>query len=503
MYKYKLLSILLIASLCGCNLLGNQQPQQSLPVNGGLNTAADLQKALTGAYSDLQTFRENGDSQASDGMLIFGNEFLGDNAVFSGSFPTFAAIYTQTMSATNASITEMWNGEYEDINDCNIILAKLDALKDTTATQATKDNIRGQALFIRALQYFYLVNYFALPSGVKSNDSQMGVPLQIKPVTSSDNFRKPGRSSVDSVYIQITSDLNKAIDLLSSKNGPFRATPAAAYGLLSRIALIRHNYTDAAAYADTVINTGKFELLPDVTTYFTQEGSQESIFAIKNTPQTIYDAVNTSITALHNIKGKDAIQVSGSFKKAINSELNSRQKANLQADGAIAIDTRKTELIVGLDKNGNIIPGNPNNNGGSNSNKYEDFVNNSDNMPVLRYPGILLNRAEALARTQGINSESIHWLNKIRERAFRVKGGPISLIDYKASDFSTKQDLIDAILHERRIELAFEGQRTTTLQRTKQDVRGLPYDSPKLIFPIPQQQIDANGNIKQNPGYGD
>ncbi|HKK46487.1 MAG TPA: RagB/SusD family nutrient uptake outer membrane protein [Balneolaceae bacterium] len=502
MYKLKsTIILLLIVGLSGCDLLKNQEPQQSLPVNGGLDTVPELQHALTGAYNDLQTNTAN----ESFGETIFGSDIIADDAVFTGSFPTFQQIADQQMAANNGSIAAMWNGAYRDINDANIILDQLDKLKDTNASQSTIDNIRGQALFIRALQYYYLVNLFALPSGVSQGESQMGVPLQLTPVTSSADFSKPSRSPVDSVYMQITSDLQKAQGLLSSSNPRNQARPGAATGMLARIALIRHNYTDAASLANQVIQSGNYQLMPDVTTYFTNELSMESLFEIQNTVQDIPDASNTSITAVYNIGDRDDIQINSTFANALNSELNSRQKTALSSAGATAVDTRKSELIVGKDSNGDLIVEQSRSNysgGESNTNKYESTNNQDDNIPIIRYPEILLTRAEALARTQGINQESIDLLNQVRERAFTVNGGPQSLVDYIAADFNNQQDLIDAILLERRVELAFEGHRKTDLQRTKQDVRGLPYDSPQLVYPIPQTQIDANSNIKQNPGYG-
>src|SRR5699024_643069 len=129
------------------------------------------------------------------------------------------------------------------------------------------------------------------------------------------------------------------------------------------------------------------------------------------------------------------------------------------------------------------------------------------NVPVLRLSEMILTRAEGLAETNGVNQESIDLLNEIRTRAINVEtedggAGNQSLIEYTLADFQSKEELIDAILLERRVELAFEGHRKTDLQRRKMDVKEAAWDADKLVFPIPTSQMNSNKNICQNPGYG-
>ncbi len=84
-----------------------------------------------------------------------------------------------------------------------------------------------------------------------------------------------------------------------------------------------------------------------------------------------------------------------------------------------------------------------------------------------------------------------------------VSGGTATntLIEYTAASFTTKQELIDAILLERRVELAFEGDRFHTLHRRGLAIRTLLPDDNRITFPIPQQELDANPQMVQNPGY--
>ena len=130
---------------------------------------------------------------------------------------------------------------------------------------------------------------------------------------------------------------------------------------------------------------------------------------------------------------------------------------------------------------------------------------------VLRLPEVMFNCMEAQTRLAAdlasVPQDVFDQLNAIRTRAIIVRdanGNAVSdesAIEYDSGDFADKQELLDAILLERRIELAFEGQRLGDLQRLQQDITGLPYDDPSIAFPIPQDEIDANDNIQQNSNY--
>jgi hypothetical protein len=137
--------------------------------------------------------------------------------------------------------------------------------------------------------------------------------------------------------------------------------------------------------------------------------------------------------------------------------------------------------------------------------KYPDGVTNDDDAPLIRVTEMYLNRAEALAELNGVNQESITLINALRTRA--------GLTPWTLTTFTTKQAFINAILNERRKELAFEGHRRMDLLR-----RGLPLRSsgstaaiskpcdaasPRVILPIPNREIEINPGLQgqQNPGY--
>ena len=125
--------------------------------------------------------------------------------------------------------------------------------------------------------------------------------------------------------------------------------------------------------------------------------------------------------------------------------------------------------------------------------------NHGNDIPILRYPEVLINRAEALNEVNGPTQASINLLNEIRERA----GVPL----YSLSDFSSKEALRDQILIERGWEFFTEGLRRSDLIRhgiyiSSAIARGKPLAKPHhVLFPIPQKEIDANPALVQNPGY--
>jgi hypothetical protein len=135
--------------------------------------------------------------------------------------------------------------------------------------------------------------------------------------------------------------------------------------------------------------------------------------------------------------------------------------------------------------------------------KYPDARTNADDAPLIRVTEMYLNRAEALAERDGINQTSIDLINALRRRA--------GLPEFTLATFTTKQAFVDAILNERRKELAFEGHRRMDLLRKNKPLRttgptasiSAPCTGQKTILPIPQRELDINPSLKgqQNPGY--
>jgi hypothetical protein len=119
-----------------------------------------------------------------------------------------------------------------------------------------------------------------------------------------------------------------------------------------------------------------------------------------------------------------------------------------------------------------------------------------DNIPMIRLSEMYLTRAEALARTSGVNLESVDLLNAIAGRA------DDNFTDFTTGDFSTPTQLIDRILLERELELCFEGLNRYDLIRTGRKLKNKDLPENKYVLPIPKREIEiTKGSLVQNPGY--
>lgn len=455
--------IIVLILLSSCDNLSGPAPQGSINVES-LNNITKFKALLSGAYNGLQNYGSG---------VIFWDASMTAYVKGTVDFVTLRQISSQQMAPNNGVITGFWNQMYKSINELNIIIAKLPKLKG--ADQSAIDNVLGQAYFLRALLYYYLVKFYALPWGAKPDNSQMGVPLKLKPVLSTNDFHHLKRASVKDVYAQINKDLQTAHGLNITNTSPAMGTNGAVTALRARIALIQENWTNAAQFAGDVISSGNYKLLAKVTTYFQNELSAGSIFEIVNSSNDNPGDGNTSISTLYNLKGRPGAQLGSAFKADLKKVVTPAQKAALNTHNMTAVDTRVTELLSTKAKPPLTIDDY------THTNKYEDAINHSDNDPIIRFPEMILTRAYALAEINGNNlskdTEAITLLNEIRKRAIIVKKpngskGDESLIEYSAADFQTQQQLLDAISLSRSITLSFEGHRKTDLQRRHKNVDG-------------------------------
>ena len=153
-------------------------------------------------------------------------------------------------------------------------------------------------------------------------------------------------------------------------------------------------------------------------------------------------------------------------------------------------DKRRTQLIYA---------GNPNITNPISKNEQTSFKfnnpNQRDDVSMMRLAEVYLNKAEALAKVNGINNESLDLLNEIRNRA--------GIDEVSASDFASDEAFVQAILNERHVEMAFEGMGRFDFIRTGRDLKNPDLSEEMKVLPIPKREVDlSKGTLKQNPGYG-
>lgn len=424
----------------------NIEPEQSISTNVALSTDKGVRTALVGAYDLLS------DNDVWGGGQHLSELFADDgDQIWAGTFEEPEEIFMKTILVQNGDVERMWTEGYETINLVNNILASL-----SVVDAADQSGIEAEAKFIRAAIYFDLVNLFGKTYVDGTPSSNPGVPIIKDPTSAITPELDVSRNSVEDVYQAIISDLTFARDNLPETNG-FRATTYAASGLLSRVYLMQENYSAAQQEADRVIESGLFSLLNDYSAVFNQPGNTpEDIFTIEVTSQ---DGVNDFITfyASPDNGGRGDIDI---------------REAHLDKyeDG----DQRKDAFYI--DENGI-----------TRTNKWVQNASQDGNINVIRLSEMYLTRGEARFRS-GDLAGAVEDLNVIRERAGLTKWDESSIT-------------LDGILNERRLELAFEGHLFRDMKRTKRDIQGIPFNADRLVYPIPQRELDVNPNLTQNPGY--
>ncbi|MGH2567601.1 MAG: RagB/SusD family nutrient uptake outer membrane protein [Bacteroidota bacterium] len=492
MNKQKLFLIaFIVAGLVGCTDFLVESPQQSLDLDQVLNNAEGLRGLVTGMYNATQ------DADISGGNYNVIPEIMADNVVWTGSFTTYLDFHQHRMNPDNGNTVAWWTDSYVAINLANIVLETVDQISDPTISDAQKNIWRGDASFVRGMAYFELARVYAKPWVPNGANTHLAVPVRTKPVKSSADFENLPRNTMAEVFARADADFKQAATLLPNERvrADRRATSYSALGYLMRMEMVKQNYSAAADYAQQIV-AGGFTLTAAPNGPFVTKFSTESVYEVAHLA-TDNPGVNAGQNAFYAPTangGRGDIKISAAFVTAIGQIITPAQQAAVGAAGGTATDLRRTTLLNGLV---------------ANTSGSLKFVNatRDNNVLNLRYADVLLTRAEALAEQAAslaaVPAEVYTLVNTVRKRAITVTGGTATnaLIEYGPASFASKQELIDAILLERRVELAFEGDRFYTLHRRGLSIQGDAPNSNSITFPIPQQEIDANPNMVQNPGY--
>ncbi|WKN29669.1 RagB/SusD family nutrient uptake outer membrane protein [Porifericola rhodea] len=479
----KLFIIALTAlTITACNDELELSPQQSLSDELAFSDALAAEGVLIGAYNLLQDIHVFG----SQPQVVA--DYQTDNVNFVGSFTTLQQINNYSVNADNGTVSEVWQDHYEAILAANAVIANVPGIEDPALTDDLKNQLVGEATFIRALCYFNLVNYYAQPYQV-ANGANLAVPLVLEPFTGEVILYE--RSSLEAVHQQIITDLNQVRELLPAKIEQGRASSTAATALLSRLRLYRGEWEQAASLANEVIGTEGYALATDYSFY--NSVSVEHIFTIENTE---IDFENQS----------DEESGSGSWDSYYEpNNQGGRGDAPFSSDLMSAFEEESGDLRYQLKEKGTTFSGDS----AIFTTKYDDGALNSSDPSIIRVSEMVLNRAEALAELNGINQESIDLMNLVRERA--------GLTAWNLTTFDSKDALLEAIAVERRKELCFEGHRRMDLLRRGLPLRteesipesaapigagiGVKAGDNNAIFPIPQRERDLNPDLEQNPGF--
>ena len=479
-------SLLALALLAGCNVL-DKDPLPSISPSNFFKTADDAEAAITAAYDGIQ-----GTGAYAQELNVVG-EMPSDNCTSTNG--DVAAMDNIAWMSSTSQVNNVYREAYIAINRANAVLKYVPALD---MVSGRKNSILGEARFLRALSYFNLVKLYG------------GVPLRLEPTESG----APGvlnlpRTSAEQVYQRVVTDLTEAEPLLLSAN-PTRATKGSANALLARVQLTQRNWTAAQAAANKVITgSGGYALANNYKSLFPADNKGESVFEVQFSGNSDGGTFNILPDLL-----LPAPPATYSFPK-----FNIPTAELIQyADTANDLRWRYIGRTNAGRDHGSYVDG-----GRGNGNDRGPFVykwpsnpngfNSPDNYYVLRYADVLLMYAEAANEQAGPSADALDKLNLVRQRA------GLTALTTASAEATSKQALRNEIDRQRRLELAFEGERWFDLLRyarhnqaeagahavtaldiiaqKRQGARDVNY----LLFPIPLGELNTNTQIQQNPGY--
>lgn len=405
-----------------------------------------------------------------------------DNAYIGADNPAIFQYETYQMLSTNSQMKGDWNDIYNSINTCNIIINYVDQASDLS--QARKDEMIGEASLIRALNHFQAVQLWG------------DCPIATQAVfsVSSENFEEvfdalfPERKPVAEVYEQIIADCLVAIQKAPDASNKFKANKMGANALLAKVYATMPNpdWAKTIQYCDVVI-AGGYSLLPTFDHLFdsAHEGNAESIWEVNG------DGWGSPIGAWNTF------MFLGTDWKKFNAPSHTLVKA--------FEDNGDTQRLASTITRANVSWADTYWSSTNYPFAYKmRNTNGEQNFYLARLADILLLKAEALASTGDV-SGAMELVNQVRSRA------GISSISA-----TSQSDAIDKILEERLMELAFEGDRWFDIKRMGKAVELLSQQKDgngdvlsfasninenRLLWPIPQDKLDANGLLTQNPGY--
>ena len=504
---YLFIAILLIASSCSEDFL----QRDSLSAIGSTSfwtNQADAELALMGAYSGLQSRNIMDSNPWAGGLMRM--EFISDNGHGNWGWMPLCNIPRNQHAPGSWGIPETWQDLYRVVARANLVVQQVPLIEGID--DAASAQILAEAKVVRATAYMILAMTF------------QDVPLVTEPLTADDYQRD--KVTQAEIFNFIISDVEAAVSDLADNPGSGRASKGAGYALLARMNLYAKNYTAAAAAAQQVISMGSYSLFSDYAALFTpaNETSSEIIWGIS------FDRILDNGSAFAGYWG----QGFQGYQRPLPNLIDEYYKldgtpaepfANYDPNSGPYPDmaNRDPRLDATIVVNGGLWRGNTFSHHTPIQRKYteegndEDHFDSNQDFYFIRYAHVLLCRAEALVRAGGYNEgEVIGLVNQVRNRV-----GMPTVESVEGTGLSQEQ-LLDVILHERRVETAFEGLRLFDLVRLDLVQESYNtfnnYDRPYMQsvgwpgigkereirtvkWPIPQNELDANKALSQHSDW--
>lgn len=478
-------SLALAATLSFCACEKNLTPDDSKADTEFPLTPEDYQMATYGHYALLVDAKYTR-------QFHFLSEYKSDNvALASSTTDPLLNAYNYNHYPAMSSTRDFWEQSYKLIFAANKVIERIE-----DGTSNVLDQIKGENLYLRAMAHFNLVTFFGRPYAQNNGESP---GIVIKDNTANDF---PARSSVKAVYDFIIADLVHAADLMNQPKNACYASKEVAYALLSRVLLHKGDFEGAVNYANQVIDSKRYTLVgtAGLKNYFTlvPENNTETIFAVRHTVNE-----NREFSSISGMYYNDPVTRSTGWAQ-MSASLSYVDLLNKYPE-----DARHGFIVPLLDETGNIEKLY----GGSTpcymvtKYSFQEGVVNLSSPVYIRLAEVYLNRAEAYAKL-GNDEAALSDVNVIRSRA-GLSGDAL----YQLSNLKGHERVLDVVLEERRLELAFEGFRAFDLFRNNlpmvRDYPGFHGDDrihqtvqptdDRVVYYIPERELNVNPNLTQNP----
>ena len=497
---------ILAASLSSCvNDWLDVAPSDGTDADAALTSSSDLDAARTGMYKALkgnssfvdyygQQFFVYGDVHAGDDYQY--NNIGGSNRAsfyYDMNYQT-ASEFTSSTSSSNVA----WKSPYIVIGRANRIIAAAEggALSDAAEAKATIDQYAAEAKVLRALAHFDLVRIYGKPY-TEDQGASLGVPLVTEVLESN---AKPARSTVAEVYTQVVKDLTEAIssNALATETEPGYVSVWGAKAILSRVYLNMGDYANALSVAEDIIKNSGAALWTRDQYFKAWDAStpNESEFLFRLNVAGSTD--NNDLNGIGNLQQRDGYKEMVATKKFV--DMLTSDPKDVRNDMFLPATAPKEVATYGTNK---VFLNKLRGQGGN--------LRNVTIVPIIRLSEVYLTAAECAFRNND-KTKAVEYLNDL------VKNRTTTVASLATVDNIT----LDRILIERRKELIGEGQRYFDALRNNETItrytseadkgwhktlskeaQSFNRDYFKAIAAIPQAEINANPNIKQNDGYGE
>ncbi|MFA5299030.1 MAG: RagB/SusD family nutrient uptake outer membrane protein [Lutibacter sp.] len=518
-YKFLIISVIGIGMVsCSEESILDLSPVNNISLDDAFSSPSLIQSSINGMYNAAAIGQFNTTNPNGGRGYVWGAAFVeqgdcrGEDVVNTATF--YQLTYTATYDATTANNVYYWVDGYRLINRCNLVIEGVTkAIESGIITATVGNDYIGQAKFLRAITHFELLTYFARPYNYSSGATHPGIPYRVVGVDTQgeiDSEILVGRSTVAESYQKVLADLDDAENMITNTSLT-KASKNAAIAFKTRVYLHMRDWDKVITEGNKI--NGAYTLTASPNGPFIDSyGNTESVFSILQAA-TLNPGVNGALASQYNRRTLVCI-----------SPIIWRDPSWLVDDKRREDNSTATERGTGMVFTSS---------GRKYTLKYKDGVNYTDASPVIRYAEVVLNMAEAHARkTSPDLTASLTLLNSVRNRSLADVGTQA----YTATNFSNATSLVGAILKERRIEFLMEGRRWSDIHRLQNDdmypidgipekvangnppasayTLGTPYTGPfgvagipgsdyRIVWPIPQIEIDANPTLadQQNSGW--